>query len=121
MKRILVVDDNVEILEIVEIILKKHGYEILKSPRGEDTLNNIESFSPQVILLDVFLGKVNGIDICKELKANPLTQHIPIIMFSAHSNQKLIFEKCKADDFIAKPFDINNLVAKIETQIKNLN
>ena len=121
MKRILIVDDNVDILELVEIILDKHGYEILKSPKGEDTIKNVETFSPQVILLDVYLGSVNGTDICTELKANPLTQHIPIIMFSAHSNKKLIFEKCKADDFIAKPFAIYNLVDKIETQIKNLN
>jgi DNA-binding response OmpR family regulator len=120
-KRILVVDDNIDILELVEIILIRHGFEILKSPRGEDTLKNVETFSPQVILLDVFLGGINGTDICKELKANPRTQDIPIIMFSAHSNSKFIFQECRADDFIAKPFDINNLVQKIESQIKDSN
>lgn len=121
MKRILVVDDNTEILELITIILERNGFEILTSPKGEHTLSNVESFAPQLILLDVFLGGMNGTDICRDLKANPKTQHIPIIMFSAHSNHNAIMQQCKANDFLAKPFDISNLISKIEFQLKNSN
>jgi two-component system phosphate regulon response regulator PhoB len=73
MKRVLVIDDNEDILELVEIILSRHGFEILISPKAEETLANVENFAPQVILLDVFLAGVNGTDICRELKSNPNT------------------------------------------------
>jgi len=121
MNRILVIDDNTDILELVEIILLRHGFEILISPKAEETLTNVENFAPQVILLDVFLAGVNGIDICRELKANTKTAHIPIIMYSAHTNKNAIMQQCNANDFLAKPFDISNLIDKIEFQLKNSN
>ncbi len=121
MSRILVIDDDKDILELVEIILLRNGFEILISPKGEETLANVENFAPQVILLDVFLAGVNGIDICNELKSNTKTAHIPIIMYSAHTNQNAIMQQCNANDFLAKPFDIRNLIDKIEFQLKNSN
>ena len=121
MNRILVIDDDKDILELVEIILLRHGFEILISPKGEETFANVENFAPQVILLDVFLAGVNGIDICRELKSNPKTGHIPVIMYSAHTNKNAIMQQCNANDFLAKPFDINNLIDKIEFQLKNSN
>lgn len=121
MERVLVVDDNIDILEVVEMILKNHGFEIILNPKGEETLSYVETFAPQIILLDVFLGNVNGTDICSELKANPKTNHIPIIMFSAHSNIKAVMDVCKADDFIAKPFDMKNLVEKIKFLLTHSN
>ncbi|MBA3674242.1 MAG: response regulator [Chitinophagaceae bacterium] len=121
MERVLVVDDNIDILEVVEMILKNHGFEIILNPKGEETLSYVETFAPQIILLDVFLGNVNGTDICRQLKANPETNHIPVIMFSAHSNINAVMDVCKADDFIAKPFDMKNLVAKIQFHLNHSN
>lgn len=121
MNRILVIDDDKDILELVEIILIRNGFEILISPKGEETLANVENFAPQVILLDVFLAGVNGIDICRELKSNPKTAHIPVIMYSAHTNKNDIMRQCNANDFLAKPFEISNLIEKIEFQLKNSN
>ena len=109
MKRVLVIDDNTDILELVSIIFKRNGYEIVTSPKGEETFSHVETFSPQIILLDVFLAGIDGREICKELKSNPLTKNIPIIMFSAHSKAEEILNVCTADDFIAKPFDINEI------------
>lgn len=121
MDRVLVVDDNIGILEVVEMILQKHGFEIMVNPKGEETLAYVETFAPQIILLDVFLGNVSGTDICRELKSNPKTNHIPVIMFSAHSNINAVMAVCKADDFIAKPFDLNTLVEKIRFHLSHSN
>ena len=118
MKRILVVDDNSDILELIEIILQRNGFETLTCRKGEDALRNIEFYIPHIILLDVFLGSINGIDICNKLKSDPVTEHIPIIMFSANTAHDLIFSRCKANDFIEKPFNINHLISKITFQIE---
>jgi CheY-like chemotaxis protein len=70
-------------------------------------------FSPQLILLDVFLSGIDGIDICNTLKSTPETKDIPVIMISAHTNFKEVKKFCRADDFMSKPFDANELVRKI--------
>lgn len=112
MKRVLVVDDNLDILQLVEMILQNNGFEVLASPKGGDVMVNTQTFKPQVILLDVFLSGYDGRDICKSLKANVKTKDIPVIMFSAHTKSDE-FRDCKADDFIAKPFEVNELVSKL--------
>jgi DNA-binding response OmpR family regulator len=113
MKRVLVVDDNPDILHLVQIILKNNGFEVLVSPKGDDVLAQTENFCPQVILLDVFLSGHDGRQICRELKENPKTNHIPVIMFSAHTGNEEIIRDCNADDFIAKPFEVNELIQKV--------
>lgn len=113
MNRVLVVDDNTDILWVVEIILKRYGFNVMTTLKGEEVLAKTKMFSPQLILLDVFLSGIDGIDVCNTLKATPETKDIPVIMISAHTNFKDIKKFCKADDFIAKPFDANELVKKI--------
>lgn len=118
MKKVLVIDDNTDILQLVQMILMNHGFEVLASPQGDDVIAKTESFSPQVILLDVFLSGYDGREICRELKDNPKTKDIPVIMFSAHTKREDIIRECNADDFIAKPFEVNELVAKITYSLK---
>ena len=113
MNRVLIVDDNTDILWVVEVILKRYGFGVMTTLKGEEVLSKTKTFSPQLILLDVFLSGVDGIDVCNVLKSTPETKNIPIIMISAHTNLKEIQKFCKADDFIAKPFDANELVRKI--------
>ena len=117
MKRVLIVDDNSDILWVVETVLKRYGFEVMALPKGEDVIPKTKSFCPQLILLDVFLSGIDGIAVCNKLKENPITKDIPIIMFSAHTNFPEIQKFCKADDCIAKPFDVNELVRKIKYQI----
>lgn len=119
MSRILIVDDNNDILWVVEIILKRYGFDVLSTLKGEEVLSKTMEFRPDLILLDVFLSGVDGIDVCNNLKDNPKTKGIPVIMISAHTNFKEIQKFCKADDFIAKPFDANELVRKIKHYIKD--
>lgn len=119
MNRILIVDDNNDILWVVEIILKRYGFEVISTLKGEEVLSKTMEFRPNLILLDVFLSGVDGIDVCNSLKSNPQTKDIPVIMISAHTNFKEIKKFCKADDFIAKPFDANELVRRIKHSIKD--
>ncbi|HUS01509.1 MAG TPA: response regulator [Chitinophagaceae bacterium] len=113
MKRILVVDDNADILDVVRIFLESNGYEVLTVSKGDNILNDVVNYSPQIILLDVYLRGSNGVEICNNLKSNSSTKHIPIIMFSAQTSDYLILRKCAADDFIPKPFDEKVLIEKI--------
>lgn len=117
MKRILVVDDDVDTLSAVKFFLESNGYEVLTSSQGEDAVNHVVDYCPQIILLDVYLKGSNGVEICNRLKSSSLTRHIPIIMFSAETNNYLILRKCAADDFIEKPIDENTLLSKIENQL----
>lgn len=119
MKKVLVVDDNNDILWVVATILKRYGFDVMTTLRGEEVLDKTINFCPQLILLDVFLSGVDGIEVCNTLKSKPETKDIPIIMFSAHTNFSDIKKFCKADDFVAKPFDTNELVKKINFQIKS--
>ncbi len=119
MSRVLIVDDNSDILWVVETVLKRYGFEVMALPKGEDVIPKTKLFSPHLILLDVFLSGIDGIEVCNKLKENPKTKDIPVIMFSAHTNFSDIQKFCKADDFIAKPFDVNELVSKIQFQINS--
>lgn len=117
MNRVLIVDDNNDILWVVEVILKRYGFNVMTTLKGEEVLARTKMFSPQLILLDVFLSGSDGIDVCNTLKATPETKGIPVIMISAHTDFKEIKKFCKADDFIAKPFDASELVKKINYYI----
>lgn len=117
MKKILIVDDNSDILWVVETILKRYGFEVLSTLKGEEVMDKAKKYNPQLILLDVFLSGVDGIEVCNTLKSNPETKDIPVIMFSAHANSNDVMKFCQADDFVAKPFDTNELVKKIKYQM----
>ncbi|MEO6456306.1 MAG: response regulator [Ginsengibacter sp.] len=123
MNRILVVDDNTDILEIVKVILENYGYEVVVTPNGEETLTRTDVFDPHLILMDVFLASgLDGRDICRALKSNDKTKDIPVIMFSAQTKMEDVFKSCRADDFIAKPFEVKDLLHKIQFHLtQNLN
>ena len=122
MKRILVVDDNTDILQIVKIILENNGFEVVVTPNGEETLLKTDTFHPQLILMDVFLSSgIDGREICKTLKANSETKDIPVILFSAQVKMEDGFKSWGADDFIAKPFEVKELINKIKSHLTESN
>ena len=118
MKKILVVDDNTDILQVVELILKSNGMEVEAVSDGNEAIERIGKFHPDLVLLDVCLGGVDGREICMKLKENTLTRKIPVIMFSAQSN-KLEANECKAQDFLGKPFEVTDLMGKINYQLSH--
>lgn len=119
MSRILVVDDDTDILSVMEILLTMKGFEVEVTAKGENTVPKINSFKPDLILLDVLISGHDGRTICKQLKTNKDTQHIPVIMFSAHPAAAATIADYGANDFIAKPFDISNLLKKVNEQLGN--
>ena len=116
MAKILVVDDDKDLLEVLKSLLTKKGFEVQVDANWEDGFNKIDKFQPQVILLDVFLSGIDGLDICKQLKARPQTRDIPIIIFSGYPRvTEPVIYQYGADDFIAKPFEVNDLVVKVHS------
>lgn len=113
MKKILVVDDDKDILNILNLVLQMNGFEVMVTAKGEEALSRSVNFSPELVLLDVFLSGSDGRDICNSLKRNPKTKNIPVVMFSAHSSMQEVLKVCDADDFISKPFNITELIRKI--------
>src|SRR5215510_13661272 len=105
MKKILVVDDDVDILTLVRMTLCMNDFEVEAISRWEEINDSILSFSPDLILLDVSLVGADGRDICKQIKQSQETQHIPVILFSANAEMGNNLNECKAQAFIAKPYE----------------
>ncbi|WP_233524498.1 response regulator [Mucilaginibacter conchicola] len=114
-RRILVIDDDEDILEILNIIFQENGYDIVMSNTGE-AAEHIRVIQPDLILLDVrIIGSAkNGPEICKEIKSQLETRHLPVMLVSAESDLSVIAKECGADAYIRKPFDIFDLLAKTE-------
>lgn len=116
MPRIYVIDDDKDLLKVVKSLLQKKGFNV--STFMDWTLANdlMKTYEPQLILLDVFLSGIDGLDICQKLKASPFTKHIPILLFSAYPKiAETAIHDYGADDFIAKPFEVGDLIKKVHT------
>lgn len=112
-KRILIADDDPGIVDAVEMILDFHGYDVSSTYNGTDVLT-IQDNYPDVLLLDIWMSGCDGRDICKELKAKDHTRHIPVLMVSASKDIEQSAMDAGADGFLAKPFDMQDLINKIE-------
>jgi DNA-binding response OmpR family regulator len=117
MSKILVIDDDLDILSVMEILLSMRGYNVEVTAKGENTFPKIETFKPDLILLDVLISGYDGRVICKQLKSNEETKLIPIIMFSAHPGAAATIADYGANDFISKPFDVDHLLKKVNEQL----
>lgn len=118
MPRLLIVDDDLDLLTVVKSLLYKRGFKVSAYSDWDEAWEAVKSYDPQLILLDVFLNGVDGLDICRRLKTSTYTRHIPIIMFSSYPRvAETAMSEFGADDFIAKPFEINELVRKIHRVI----
>jgi CheY-like chemotaxis protein len=112
-RKILVVDDEPDILEFLQELLELEGYSVTTTKKSDylETLSNGEM--PDLILLDVFLSGKDGREIVKHLKGQQETRYIPVLMFSAHPSAEETALAAGADAFLAKPFEIDELLAKI--------
>lgn len=115
MKNILVVDDDDDVLETIGLILEIGGYQVELLNDAELIFERVANFCPDLILLDVVLGKIDGRILCCQLKSDPKTKYIPILMMSGLYTLKEIEEmECAPDDFMSKPFKMDILLDKIE-------
>jgi two-component system response regulator VicR len=111
-KKILVIDDDQDILDLTEIILQEKGYEVIASLTA-DILEDVLLIHPDLILIDDWLNGTSGHELCKKMKSAEATRHIKIIIFSASTGLQKIAEDCLADNFIEKPFEIDHLTDTI--------
>jgi len=114
--KIMVMDDDRDILDAIKMVLEYNDYnvEICSDDKRIDYSN-----LPDLFLLDVWMSGLNGSDVCLRLKKDELTKHIPVIIFSANRNIQEISKQCNADGYIAKPFNLNQLLAIISNHINN--
>ncbi|MEE1883809.1 response regulator [Pedobacter flavus] len=114
MNRILIIDDDKDVLDTLSLILEIGGYDILGLLEVDSLNENIKTFKPDLIVLDVVLGNIDGRSICNQLKQNPVTKSIPILMMSGLLEMKKVNENTIGpDDFISKPFEMENFVSKV--------
>ncbi|MGI8419203.1 MAG: response regulator [Candidatus Levyibacteriota bacterium] len=116
-KKILIVDDDQDILEPLSLILEEEGYTVATTPKGEMTYGKVNEFKPDLILLDLLLSGSDGRKICKTLKENSETKHLPIIMMSAHPGAETDSRNCGANGFIAKPFESEDLLKILKKKL----
>lgn len=116
MKKVLIVDDEQDIVESLQFVLEASGFECHCAYNGEDGLNLAREILPDLIILDVMMPKMNGFKICRLLKYDNKYKNIPILMVTARSQQedKLIGEETGVDEYITKPFDLDEIVKKVE-------
>jgi two-component system alkaline phosphatase synthesis response regulator PhoP len=113
--KILVVDDEIYIVHILDFSLGMEGYDVVTALDGEQALEKIKSEKPDLIVLDIMMPKLDGYEVCKTIKSDPATKHVPVILLSAKGrnvDQKMGFD-VGADDYITKPFSPRKLVERI--------
>lgn len=116
MKKIFIADDDAAIVDATSLMLEVLGYEVGFTLHGSSVQQAMQE-RPDLLLLDIWLSGVDGRDICKQLKADPKTKDIPVLMISAGRDIKESALASGADDFLAKPFEMRSLVKKIESLI----
>lgn len=116
MKRILIVDDEPQIHIVLEKLLTKEGYRVQSALSAEEAYQSVLKERPDLILLDVMMPKISGIEVCNKLKSDPNTKDILILILSARDQQADRIEGLThgADDYVSKPFHLRSLVRKIE-------
>ena len=119
-ERIVVIEDEEDILEVIAYNLKREGYDVVTSTSGEDGLEKIEHSAPQLVILDLMLPEIDGIELCRKLKADPLTQAIPVIMVTAKGEESdvVLGLGVGADDYITKPFSPREMVARVRAVLR---
>lgn len=116
-KKILVIDDDPDILDALQFMLEDEGYEVVVSDRGEEALQLTKLVDPDLLLIDVLLSGMDGRDVCRSIKSQDDFKNLPIIMISAHPSAEKSVEKSGLADFVPKPFDVEELLEKISKKI----
>jgi DNA-binding response OmpR family regulator len=115
-KKILVVEDEESILRLQTILLTLKGYEVEGVMDGQAALESVAAMKPDLVLLDIMLPKIDGFEVCRQLKANDETRHIPVIMLTAKKSKEdlLMGEQVGADGYITKPYKSAMVIETIQ-------
>jgi len=120
MVKILVIDDEEDIVDLISYNLAKEGFSIIKAYDGETALRFAQLQKPDLLILDLMLPRMSGIDVCKTIRNNPVSANLPIIMVTAKGDEsdKIIGLEIGADDYITKPFSVKELVARVRAVLR---
>ncbi len=118
--KILVVDDEPDALELIEFNLKGAGYEVLTATDGKKALHSARTLAPELIILDLMLPEIDGLEVCKTLRREPTTAAIPIIMLTAKTAEidRVLGLELGADDYVTKPFSPRELVLRVKSLLR---
>lgn len=118
-KKILIADDEPNIVVSLEFLMKQRGYDVLVVNDGEAALNAVREFGPDLILLDVMMPRLNGYDVCQKIRENPAWQGIRIVMLSAKGRDVEVNKGMAvgADAYVTKPFSTKDLIARVAAML----
>jgi putative two-component system response regulator len=119
-KKVLLVDDTQTALMALKMMLAGQGFEISTAQNGEEALKAVSETKPDLILLDIMMPKMNGIDCCRHIKNDDDTQEIPVIMVTTKGEAEMIDDSYAAgcNDYVTKPIDKLELIAKVQNYLK---
>lgn len=120
--KILIVDDEPDVLELVIFNLGASGYEAITASNGNEALKKAQALAPHLIVLDIMMPEIDGIEVCKLLRRNPVTSEIPVIMLTAKTAEidRIIALEIGADDYITKPFSPRELILRIKKLLQRI-
>ena len=118
--KILVVDDEPDALELIQYNLKSAGYDVVTAADGEEALKKARATNPSLVILDVMLPEVDGLEVCKILRREPATSTVPIIMLTAKAGEidRVLGLELGADDYVTKPFSPRELVLRVKAMLR---
>lgn len=121
-KKVLVVEDERDILQLVTLYLEKEGFRVLTATTGIDALKKVKEEQPDLLLLDLMLPEMDGLEVCKRVRAKPETAMLPIIMLTAKAEESdtIVGLELGADDYVTKPFSPKALVARAKALLRRL-
>lgn len=119
-EKILVIEDEADILEVTQYNLVREGYRVSTSRDGEDGLMRVKREAPDLVILDLMLPGLDGLEVCRRMQSDPTTSGIPIIMVTAKGEESdvVIGLQLGADDYVAKPFSPKELVARVKAVLR---
>jgi len=117
-KLVLVVEDDSSIAELIQIVLQKHGYKVKICGQGLKVEEMVRTYQPTIILMDLWIPGIDGVKLTKKLKSKTRTKTIPIILISAQNYLSKVVRSVKADGFLPKPFDLDELVKIVNKYCK---
>jgi two-component system alkaline phosphatase synthesis response regulator PhoP len=120
--KILVVDDEKDIVNLVSYNLEKEGFKVLKAYDGETALQMVQTRNPDLVILDLMLPGVQGLEVCKAIRKNPRSASLPIIMLTAKGDEvdRVLGLEMGADDYVAKPFSVRELSARVRAILRRI-
>ncbi|MBS7565033.1 response regulator [Mucilaginibacter sp. Bleaf8] len=117
-KRILILENDPDILDIMQEILNYEGFDVKPMSENDDVFKRIEEYDPDLVMIDYLLNGINGGEICAQIKKHPSTSELPVVLISAYSRVLLSLGTYGCDDFIAKPFELSDLINRIRTLVE---